>query len=248
MGFSFIGRSRSLPAPRWRWTGGDGRSGRWIYGLVLLAMLACLPPAWSGESSAGQMVTVRGEVRLYRGDAEFEAERGFEVLVGDRIVTGRRGFIVVELGDRSRFHLGADADMVVTAFRFEGRGEQDSVSVDVAKGVFRFLSGQVAEDRVEAMKVGVGRLGTIGVRGTHVGGEVSQSSAKIVLLRPPEQKATAIEVSNEYGSVYIDEPGWGTLIPDEHSPPSTPRRMRLRAVENMMRAIQGMGRMPGRIR
>ena len=53
---------------------------------------------------------------------------------------------------------------------------------------------------------------------------------------------TAIEVSNEYGSVVIDKPGYGTEIPDEHSPPSPVRQLQIRTIDNLMRAIRNTTR------
>jgi len=63
-----------------------------------------------------------------------------------------------------------------------------------------------------------------------------------VLLEPEDEDRTAIEVSNAFGAVTIDEPGYGTEIPDAQSPPSPPRRMRLRAVDNLMRSLSTIQR------
>jgi hypothetical protein len=64
-----------------------------------------------------------------------------------------------------------------------------------------------------------------------------------MLLEPEgEARPTSIEVSNAFGSVVIDEPGFGTEVPDANSPPSPPRRMQLRAVQNLMRSLQSISR------
>ena len=55
-------------------------------------------------------------------------------------------------------------------------------------------------------------------------------------------RKTAIVVSNNYGSVTVDEPGYGTEVPDEFSPPSPPRRMRLQTINNLTRSIQSSQR------
>ena len=93
---------------------------------------------------------------------------------------------------------------------------------------------------------------TIGVRGTHVAGEVfprtevngviTEASAVVTLLEDEEGRDTSILVSNDYGSVIVDEPGYGTEIPDEHSPPGAVRRIQLRSVENLMRVIRNTTR------
>jgi hypothetical protein len=45
-------------------------------------------------------------------------------------------------------------------------------------------------------------------------------------------------VENKFGSVVIDQPGYGTEIPDEKSPPSPVRRMQLRTLDNLLRVIR----------
>ena len=52
----------------------------------------------------------------------------------------------------------------------------------------------------------------------------------------------AVEVANAFGSVVLDEAGYGTEIPDANSPPSPPRRMRLRSITNLTRTLQSVGR------
>jgi hypothetical protein len=45
-------------------------------------------------------------------------------------------------------------------------------------------------------------------------------------------------VENKFGSVVVDKPGYGTEIPDEKSPPSPVKRMQLRTIDNLLRAIR----------
>ena len=46
-------------------------------------------------------------------------------------------------------------------------------------------------------------------------------------------------------SVVIDKPGYGTEIPDEKSPPSPVKRMQLRTIDNLQRAIRSPARTGG---
>jgi hypothetical protein len=36
----------------------------------------------------------------------------------------------------------------------------------------------------------------------------------------------------------VDQPGYGTEIPDEHSPPGAVRKMQVRTIENITRALR----------
>jgi len=52
-------------------------------------------------------------------------------------------------------------------------------------------------------------------------------------------------VENKFGSVVIDKPGYGTEIPDEKSPPSPVKRMQLRTIDNLLRALRTPARTGG---
>ena len=112
----------------------------------------------------------------------------------------------------------------------------------ILKGTFRFVTGLVAKKKPEAMSVHTS-VATVGIRGTQVIGEVDETSATIILIEPEDtSRKSAIVVSNSFGTVAIDEPGYGTEIPDEFSPPSPPRRMRLQTINNLMRSMRSIRR------
>ncbi len=148
--------------------------------------------------------------------------------------------------DKTLFALGADASMNIDSYD-ESDSAETSFATSILRGAFRFVSGLLAKEKPKKVRVQV-TVATIGIRGTDVGGEVFErretddgvieASANIMLLEDEEGKETAIEVFNEYGSVLIDQPGFGTEIPDEHSPPSPVRRMQIRTINNLMRAIR----------
>ena len=219
------------------------RARRWMSGLSFIVLVSL---AWQLEAA-----TRAGEVRSMRGTAVAKGidgmrrtlEKGADVFAGDRIDTSARSFVLIQFEDRTRFALGQNGSMNVNDFVYKSDGKQDNIATQVLKGAFRFVSGLISKRRPASMRVRLGRIATIGLRGTRVGGEVDGDSARVVLLEPEDgDQNTGIDVSNEFGAVSIDEPGFGTDIPDANSPPSPPRRMRLRAIENLTRTIQSLGR------
>lgn len=213
--------------------------------LVLLLVMAAF---WT---SAVQAANRAGEIRTLRGTAsavsatgvERSLEKGGEVFAGDRVDTGPRSFLLVEFEDSTRFALGQNSSLNINDFVYNSESKPDNIATQVLKGAFRFVSGLISKRRPEAMRVRLGVVATIGLRGTNVGGTVDGDSAVVVLLEPETEGATTgIDVSNQFGEVSISEPGYGTEIPDANSPPSPPRRMRLRTVENIMRSLQSIGR------
>ena len=168
-------------------------------------------------------------------------QAGDPIYLGDRLTTGRGALLELVFRDRSRLTLGSDTRLTVRAYSAP-ESEQPSFLAEITRGVFRVITGLIARQRPSTVRF-VTPTATIGIRGTHFGGETDGERAVIVLLEPETEDRTAIEVSNAFGSVTIDQPGYGTEIPDAQSPPSPPRRMRLRAVDNLMRSLSNIQRM-----
>lgn len=234
----------------------------WMTGLMLLAAAVLPFTAQAAEATVAAKVEKTGgdnvvEARLGEGPARKLAV-GDAVYSGERVWTDKGSSVHLKFEDQSKFALGPNTEFVIDKFKYSKGAEDDAFHSRIVKGVFRFVSGLVAHSKNRNMKVGT-KVATIGIRGTQVEGEVSDrqevdgkmvdASAKIVLMEPEEEgKQTAIEVSNEFGSVVIDKPGYGTEIPDEKSPPSPVRKMQLRTVENVLRALRNSVRQSGTAR
>ncbi len=233
--------------------------------LFLLVAMAMASPfavqAAEAPLSAGTVSRMTGdniaEARQPDGSARKLAV-GDPIHAGERIWTNTRTSLHIQFADQSRFSLGPNTEFVIDKFKYKQGAEEDAFHSRIIKGMFRFVSGLIAHAKGHDMKVSA-RVATIGIRGTQVEGEVIDrqekdgvtidASAKIVLLEPEEEgKQTSIIVSNEYGSVVIDKPGYGTEIPDEKSPPSPVRKMQLRTVQNVLRALRSSVRQSGTAR
>jgi hypothetical protein len=165
------------------------------------------------------------------------------IYVSDIISTEKRSSVNILFKDKTKFELGPESELQVSDFLFDHPDKANSMVTKVFKGTFRFFSGLIARKKPESMRVNT-TVATIGIRGTHVIGEVDATSSTIIMMEPEDKTlVTSIEVSNEFGSVVIDEPGYGTEIPDEYSPPSPPRRMRMQTINNIMRSVQSIQRM-----
>jgi len=212
--------------------------------LLLLASLLLTGVAYAAADIAS-VTTAVGKVTAITPTGESrKLEKGDKVALGETIKTGKRSQIVMEFTDKSRFELGSKAEMSVSEFSTGNKEKQEKPSFvsKVSVGLFRFVSGLIAKESPNAMKVR-GAVATIGIRGTHVVGEFQGDTAKVILLEPEgEPHPTAIDVSNQFGSVTIDEPGYGTEVPDANSPPSPPRRMKMQMIRNMMQSLRAVQR------
>lgn len=202
------------------------------------------------QQRAAEVIRISGSASAVSATGESRTlSEGADLFRGDRIETAEDSSIAMKFTDDSVFNLGEDAAMSVDAYAYQEGSASNSFSSSIFKGVFRFVSGFIARSRSRSMGVRT-PVATIGIRGTQVAGEVDASSARIMLLAPEgDARPTSIEVSNAFGSVVVDEPGYGTEVPDANSAPTPPRRMELRTVQNLMRTMQSIGRIrPPQIR
>jgi hypothetical protein len=235
----------------------------WMTGLILLSVFLSpvMASAVEAPASAGQVSKMTGDNVAEARQPDGMARKlgvGDAVYSGEHIWTDKNTSVHLQFADKSKFSLGPNTEFVIDKFKYKQGADEDAFHSRVLKGVFRFVSGLIAHTKGRDMKVGT-RVATIGIRGTQVEGEVSErqekdgvtvdASARIVLLEPEEAgKETSIVVSNEFGSVVIDKPGYGTEIPDEKSPPSPVRKMQLHTIENVLRALRSSVRQSGTAR
>lgn len=207
---------------------------------LILALLTLL-----SNASFADVIKESGIIESIKGNAwasqpslpERTLSERSVVYENDVIKTGKESSLKIVFKDNTAFDLGAESNLLISKFRFK-TAEEDSLTVKILRGSFRFISGFIARENPRSMTVGTS-VATIGIRGTHVAGEVDATSAKIMLLEKEDPSASnKIEVYNQFGSVTIDEAGYGTEIPDEFSPPSPVRRMRLQTINNLTRSIQ----------
>ena len=188
---------------------------------------------YSGNIFAAQKIGVtaalRGEVvRVASADKTTPLgvlSSGSVIYLGDEIKVAKDGRLQVLLLDETVFTLGSGAEMTIDKFVYNpNKGAGELVS-NITKGAFRFISGKVAKQNKDAMKVKI-PSGIIGVRGTQVAGEIrNDGSSSIILVGPGLNNlgvATgAITLTNNQGSVEISRPGYMTTI-SQNTPPSTP--------------------------
>jgi len=216
-----------------------------VLGLTLLPMTA-----EAAAASIGRVSRITGE-QLSHAEAPGSPARklsaGDPVFAGERIRTGAETVLQIEFTDKGRFTLGPNAEFEVSRYS-HAAGGADAFYSRVLKGAFRFVTGLIARKERQNLQVSV-LVATIGIRGTQFEGEVIErqekdgqtvdASAKVVLLEPEgSDGGSAIVVENKFGSVVIDQPGFGTEIPDEKSPPSPVRRLQLRTLDNLLRVIR----------
>ena len=228
--------------------------------LIALGLLLLAAVAEAQTPSVGRASRITGDqlssAQAPGGPVRKLAE-GDSLFAGERIRTGAGTALQIEFNDKSRFVLGPNTEFEVERY-FQAAGGvsgEEAFHSRILKGAFRYVSGLIAHKKPRNVRITIA-VATIGIRGTHFEGEVTErqekggrtvdASAKVALLEPEGSDAgNAIVVENKFGSVVIDKPGYGTEIPDEKSPPSPVKKMQLRTIDNLLRVLRSPARTGG---
>ena len=144
--------------------------------LMLVAMLLIPCPAWA-DGAIGEIIYLRGQAWIERGDARLAASVHIPVFEGDVLATGHKSRLRVRFVDGSRILLGANARARVR--RYHAKGLLDAL-LELLEGRARFivepLTGKDAHYEIET------RAAIIAVRGTDILAQVEAKGADHVAL------------------------------------------------------------------
>jgi hypothetical protein len=159
----------------------DVRASGVLWALILTLSAFAPGVAWGQSNSAapdtnpvGKVLTITGMVRIEHSVAitvqanlptngSGQTKVGDLVYRGDMIETGPDGKLGVAFVDGSSFNVSANAKMEVNEFVYDPHGHSNSSLMNLTKGTFTFIAGEVAH--TGAMKVDT-PIGVIGIRGT----------------------------------------------------------------------------------
>lgn len=124
-------------------------------GLVVagLLMVACLSTASVATAEIGRIKSVTGAASVVRGKAATPATPGYQLLVSDVISTGRDGRIGITFVDNSRFAVGPNSRVALSQFEFDDTTHKGRSLTTVDRGSLAIVSGQIAKENKDAMKV-----------------------------------------------------------------------------------------------
>ena len=203
------------PAPTLVSEGGGRMSGEVVGSLagpVAPGQVAAADIAVSSEP-IGTVENVAGTVSVTRADGtRVELEAGDPVYQGDILETGADGAVGIVLADETSFAMGEDGRMVLDEMVYDPGTQEGSVNLAVVKGVFTFVSGQIAKADPDAMTIET-PVAMIGIRGTQVGVDVSDGeNLNIVLMEEGDGFVGEVVVINDGGIVVMNGVNEFTMV------------------------------------
>ena len=153
--------------------------------LLLAATLAFAPLA--AAQTVGQIAEVENAAwRTPPAATRLEARSMDPVVRDEALETGAASGLLVTFADGSELTLGENASAVIDEFTYAGP-ESGNTSISVAKGVFRWISGAIPEERVEISTP----KAAIGVRGTEIFVIVEADGSSLFLTDQGEISVTS---------------------------------------------------------
>lgn len=129
------------------------------------ALLIALAVATPVSAEIARVKSSAGAAFVVRGGAQLPARPGLVVLDKDQLVTKKDGRMALTFIDNTRFALGPNSNVSVARFLFDRKTQRGEFEARVNRGSLAVVSGQIAKNQKDAMKV---RTPTtlLGVRGT----------------------------------------------------------------------------------
>jgi hypothetical protein len=189
------------------------------------------PPGGAQPGQIGRSILVVNDVDGRLGDA---APRHIavndDIVFAEDITTGADAKTVIEFRDGSTFEIGPDAVIRIDSFIFNPEESTSHKTIDVSRGVFRYVSGYVASDQEAKVTTPAGAMA---IRGSVVEGVVDPSIPDFVFVG--EGNAT---FTNGSGGSNL-EAGGAIAVPTASTPPMASAAMPPAVAVQAIQAIEG---------
>ena len=131
---------------------------------------------------------------------------------GDVLETDADSRIGLVFSDRTTFALGENARMALDEFIYDPATHEGTSAVSVVKGVFVFVSGQIAAHNPDEMTARTPTT-VIGIRGTKVAGKAAEGEkSTFVLLSDEDGSVGTIVVRTLVGEIVINTADYTVLV------------------------------------
>ena len=145
---------------------------------AVLAAGLHVPHALAVTPQVGDTVRVKSDVTAETGEATRKLNRGDDVFQDEILVTSKSASAEIELLDKTKLAVGASARIVLDKFIYDANAAPGSISINLAKGAFRFITGASPKAAYEIKTP----TASMGVRGTIFDVYVADDGETAVLL------------------------------------------------------------------
>lgn len=177
-------------------------------------------------ANVGAIVQQQGtSVQIRRGAETLQGGVNASVNMNDAIVTGLSS-LQLRFQDNTTAAVTENSRFVIDDFVYDPSRGAGRLNVRVSMGTVRYVSGQIARNNQQNVQVNT-PTAVIGVRGTDFFMTVDESGQSLVVLVPScNQQGNCytgrISVTNDGGTVEMDQPFHATYVPSAAVAPTQP--------------------------
>ncbi len=150
-----------------------------VVAVSLVWLAVGMTPA-SAVDPAGTAVRVTQSAAATGTGGARALETNGAVFMGDRVATDAVGQAQLRFADDTRMVVGPNSNLTIDSFVYAGPATAKQVTVNAARGTFRFITGQSAKSAYEINTP----IATIGVRGTALDFDVADDGTATVVIYP----------------------------------------------------------------
>jgi len=132
---------------------------------ISIAVLAAAFTVPAHAADIGQIKIAKGEVAVERAGQAIPATPGTRLQTGDVLRTGADGSVGLTMSDNSLLSAGPNSVLSLDRYDFDSTTNQGQFDTTLTKGSLAVISGRIAKQSPEAMKVRT-PASILGIRGT----------------------------------------------------------------------------------
>jgi len=132
---------------------------------VLLVAFAAGFAVAADAADIGQIKVAKGQVSIVRSGQTLPGDVGARLQPADVLKTGADGSVGVTMSDNSLLSVGPNSVLALDKYEFDSTTSQGQFDASLQKGSLAVISGRIAKQSPDAMKVRT-PSSILGVRGT----------------------------------------------------------------------------------
>ena len=195
--------------------------------LFLFIAIFILPHLTFASERIGTVGIVIGKADVVNRNLELKIKES--ILFGDVIKTGPKTNMQILFDDQTVFTIGENTEIVINEFIYDPNqnNELNKISAEIFQGSLKVVTGLISKKNPENLSITL-PTGVLATRGTEVQALVRPNEIDYVVLLGPGpnnsagERAGAIEVTNNQGSVFMDQQFSFTSI-EVGQPPAPPQ-------------------------
>jgi hypothetical protein len=130
-----------------------------------MALLASAFALSANAADIGQIKVAKGQVTIERGGQAIPASPGTRLQAGDVLKTGADGSVGLTMSDNSLLSAGPNSVLSLDRYEYDSTTSQGQFDTTLTKGSLAVISGRIAKQSPEAMRVRT-PASILGIRGT----------------------------------------------------------------------------------